>query len=278
MIKTKYWKAVPMVGCLVMLAGCSQAMTDSFFAESVTDSRKFHKVTQEAVKDNYESLSEQHKKMHPEAAADIDKLKAEYAAKFEKLQERNDNIHSAVGEVVRELASRFANLAPGGSVASYVAGVVVTASDKAEAKTDKVATDAKDARTTMKTDAEKARTAMLASFTTVRADTFAKLDSLKEDRAAFEQTLRDEVKLTPEQLENLNGMTTEQIMAMIAAAVGAAGAGGVLAKTGKSRSHGAIDKINERLDTITTDAALEKPSPSADRIVSHGTPQPKASS
>ncbi len=64
---------------------------------------------------------------------------------------------------------------------------------------------------------------------------------------------------------------TGSLVTMLVMALGAAGAGGVIGKTGKSRGHVDIEKIKDRLDSITTDIALAKPSSVAAELVAHGT-------
>jgi hypothetical protein len=48
-------------------------------------------------------------------------------------------------------------------------------------------------------------------------------------------------------IEDLKGMSTEEIVAILAAGLGATGAGKVLSKTGKSRASKEIDELKETI-------------------------------
>ena len=92
----------------------------------------------------------------------------------------------------------------------------------------------------------------------ISTETQDKLKAAKDDRKEFERILMEEGKLTPEQIENLKGFTTEQILALIAAATGAAGAGAMASRGGKSRSQPEIDELYDKIGDLTTRlAALE---------------------
>ena len=256
-------------------------MTDAFFAETVTDSRQFHQVTYDKIDAHDENMTGQHKAMSPEAAAAIDALRKEFEDKSAALQKRADDIHSSLGENAGELikmglklASRFAGLPDGASIAGLLTETVDTKTGELNnvmlASFKEVNTDILEEAKTRSAELNsmnrelEARLMQLSEKTrsnlaSTTADTRAKLESLVNDRQQFDDVLRDELKLTSAEIEGLKGMTTNEILALIAAAGGAAGIGIAGGRGGKSRSHGDIEKLKDSIGRLTADIERAKP-------------------
>jgi hypothetical protein len=87
----------------------------------------------------------------------------------------------------------------------------------------------------------------------ISKDQLARLESLRNDRAKFEEEFRKELSelgLTTAQIKGLEektkGLSTEQIIGLLVAA----GAGGALGKTGKSRAQPEIEKLKDKIGEI----------------------------
>lgn len=126
MIRKCHCAGMVLVVSMGMLAGCSQAMTDAFFATSVADSRKFHKEAATALGEHDTNMGRQHTEMHPEAKEGIRRSQAEFEAQMVEVNKRFDQIHSSVGQIVNNLARRFAGLPAGDSIARVMDTVVGT--------------------------------------------------------------------------------------------------------------------------------------------------------
>ncbi|MEE8106106.1 MAG: hypothetical protein V3T86_11285 [Planctomycetota bacterium] len=79
-------------------------------------------------------------------------------------------------------------------------------------------------------------------FASITATQLEKLTELKGDRAKFDLQLL-KIGLKASEVDDLKGMSTTEIMALLAAA----GAGGALGKTGKSRAQVDVDALKEKL-------------------------------
>lgn len=93
-------------------------------------------------------------------------------------------------------------------------------------------------------------TTMQEKLSEVPESVIADLTKLKADDEAFREQFQREVQLTDAEMESLKGMSTEQLLSLLAAAGVAAGAGGALGKTGKSRGYREIDKLRESLTEL----------------------------
>ena len=89
----------------------------------------------------------------------------------------------------------------------------------------------------------------------VQQSVLAELERLKDDGAAFRVLLKESAQLTNEEMKALQGMSTGELITLLAAASAAAGTGGLLGKTGRSRGAGKMDdltielaKVEARLD------------------------------
>lgn len=235
---------------VVLLSGCSQAMTDSFFAPSVVEVKKLHQETRTLVKAHDTNMTSQHQAMSPEVAAEIGVLKEAFDDKVVLINARADEVHSKVGALVVALAEKFGL---GGSFVSWVNDLVGEEIGGVEEKVDGLRDDVE--------VVENRLAELQTRLATVSAEGVRELELLKGDRDAFLVKLESVAELTAADMEELKGLSTESIMAMLLAAAGAAGAGGLLGKTGKSRGTGEIEKLKDRLDGITTDAALHKKVP-----------------
>lgn len=112
-------------------------------------------------------------------------------------------------------------------------------------------------------------TSMQEKLSQVPESVIQDLTKLKADDEAFRDKLQRELQITDAQMESLKGLSTEEILGLLAAAGAATGAGGALAKTGKSRGAGEIDalrrelaKVEGRLDNRTYSRTTRKTSAS----------------
>ena len=87
-------------------------------------------------------------------------------------------------------------------------------------------------------------------------ETFDKLSALRDDDQEFRRVLQQDLQLTSAEMEGLKGMSTEQILALLAAAGGAAGIGVAGGRGGKSRATPEIEKLRESVSGIT--ASIER--------------------
>lgn len=88
---------------------------------------------------------------------------------------------------------------------------------------------------------------LVASLSQTPPDVLSKLESLKGQDEAFRSELKSSLQLTAAQMQQLEGYSTEELLALIATAIGAAGAGGLLGKTGKSRAQDQIDQLRAEI-------------------------------
>ncbi|RJP30769.1 MAG: hypothetical protein C4547_16365 [Phycisphaerales bacterium] len=135
---------------------------------------------------------------------------------------------------------------------------------RVEADTKRVDTDAR----RIEADARKvqeALNALAASLTDRLAaagdQTDARLAALRAEVDSWRRSLLEELKLSPDQIERLQGMTTEQIIALIAAALGSAGLGIVSGRTGTSRAEPRLEKLESKVSTLAEEVKLRTPVP-----------------
>jgi hypothetical protein len=75
----------------------------------------------------------------------------------------------------------------------------------------------------------------------------AELTKLKADDAAFREQFQRQIQLTNAEMKALEGMSTEEIMALLIAASGATGASRLMARSRRNELRGEIAKVAERL-------------------------------
>lgn len=92
----------------------------------------------------------------------------------------------------------------------------------------------------------------------VHPDVIEELKTLKDKGEAFRDKLQFAAGLTEEKMKELEGFSTEEILMLLALVGGtASGAGGVLARTGKSRSAVKVAELEIKLDNLDKFAKLE---------------------
>lgn len=268
MIQRSWWAVCVLVGGTIVASGCSQKSMDAFFAASVADQREFTKLVIDDIDKHDVNMSTQHKKMHPEAEAEINASRAQFEKDLAKIRADVDNVHSSVGTIIGDVQNnllRLAGIPTGGTVKD-----VMVAGDKVindglvkqrEALLANIAAMEKELTAAAKEQLEKLDDETKAKFAGVSDETGKKLMLLRGDQEKFNAALRDELQLTPAQKEQLNGMTTEQILALIAAAGGAAGVGLVGGRSGKSRGALDIEKLKENAAAMKADIERWKPAP-----------------
>lgn len=101
-------------------------------------------------------------------------------------------------------------------------------------------------------------TELKVKLASVHPDVIKELDALKDDDKAFRDKLQFAAGLTEEKMKELEGFSTEEILMMLALVGGtASGVGGVLARTGKSRSAVKVAELELKLDSLDKFAKLE---------------------
>lgn len=282
MIKQRYWMAIPVVASIGMLAGCSQMVWDALTLQTNLDAKNLAKVQSEETDALGERISKEHEAQTPELADRFAEIRTEFIEDMEKIGARIDGLKTAHQPFIEGVAR---------AVAETVLPVPVSK------LLDKIKANIKDLDTEVDTaNVERAeRTVVLASLkdelaaanerlagldagtrenlanVSKNTEAMRKLESLQDNDKVFREALQKQANLTDKEMEGLKGLSTEEIMAMLAAAGVAAAGGGALGKTGKSRGHAEIEKLKDAINDITTAAARELPSPSAEAIVSHGT-------
>lgn len=267
---------------LVLVGGCA-SMVEEVVYPSLGNAKRMSQRQLQAISDQTETLSEQHKLIEPAATASIDELKTAFDEKLTRLQEKTAQERSLVA-VVSERAAQLAIKLGAFPEYAEIENRLANVDDAAEEANEDIAalredTSNLDQRAALvEKDVDILQNTLtqldretVAKMAEVSAETVRALDTLKGDGKAFRQKLETELQLTREAMDTLKGLTPEEIMALLAAAVSAAAAGGALGKTGKSRGSAEMEKIKERLDAVTTDIALAKPSSVAEGLVAHGT-------
>lgn len=252
---------------VALLAGCTAANT----FPTVQDVKDFAKEERETIKALEIDLTKQHLAQHPEASGAIIASATAFRAEMGEIAKRVEAMEGSLKPFLEKGLSGV--LAMIGKLAGIDLPLVDTF-QKQDAKTDankqksdtntaaiddleKWAADVKAAAA--KRDAQereiRARLAALdqdtrEKFSRADKETIAKLNELKKDRAAFDKELQRQFKLTDAQMAELKGMSPEQIISIIAAAVAAAGVGVAGGKTGKSRSEPKVEAMAAKLDDV----------------------------
>ena len=90
------------------------------------------------------------------------------------------------------------------------------------------------------------------------ADTVARLDKLRDDGAAFRAELKKSLSLSVGELKELEGMSVNEIMAILGLGGAAAGIGVAGGRTGKSRSHQEVEKVKATIAKLLADVERQK--------------------
>ncbi len=275
------WIQTAAVTTLVLVGGCETMMEEVVYP-SLGNAKRMSQRQLQAISDQTETLSEQHKLIEPAVSAPIDELKTAFDEKLTRLQEETAQERSLAAKVIERTAQLALKL---GAFPEYaeIENRLANVDDAAEEANEDIAalredTSNLDQRAALvEKDVDILQNTLtqldretVAKLSDVSAETVRALETLKGDGKAFRQKLETELRLTREAMDALKGLTPEEIMALLAAAVSAAAAGGALGKTGKSRGAAEMEKIKERLDAVTTDIALAKPSSVAEELVAHG--------
>ena len=213
------------------------------------------------LKDHDKNMTDQHRLMSPEVAAKIDALRENFTKKVEENREKWDaevtRIDALHTKAVAQITRTIARLAGVEGLLPKIEGKAEAAKDQATSAANSAAV-ADAAAAEAKDNVDEVRAALASLTTNLRdrlagasAETFKNLEKLRDDDAAFRQALKDDLELTPAQIEELKGMTPNQILAMLAAAGGAAGIGVAGGKGGKSRSHLDIEKLKDTMASIS---------------------------
>jgi archaellum component FlaC len=269
------------VGVLACVGGCEKVI-DEFVYPSLGNAKRMAQRELDAIGEQTLALSEQHKLMEPSVADPIDELKNAFDARIAQFRdetEKERNLVAVIGERGAQLALKLNDFPEYTEIEDRLTEVDEShedVSDKVEALRDdtrdldqRTGLIAKDVETIdevlQRLDRE-----TVAKLSSVNAQTLRELERLKGDGLAFREKLAGDLQLTREAMDAMKGLTTEEILALVAGTLSAAAAGGALGKTGKSRGSSEIEKIKDRLDAITTDIAMVKPSSIGAALVAHG--------
>lgn len=233
-----------------------------------------------AIEAHDDNMTEQHKIQTPEVAAELDAQRELFTQRMAELDKQLAEARAEQDRMWQMILKNGGDIVKG---ALQIAGVpsVVTdmlmpkidaAKDEADvamnkamlvgAKADTVASAVSDAMEEL--DEIQQALARLSDetrdkFASVTQDTMDRLSALRTDDAEFRRVLQQDLQLTAAEMEGLKGMSTEQILALLAAAGGAAGIGVAGGRGGKSRAQPEIEKLKESVAGIT--AAIERMKP-----------------
>lgn len=250
-------------GSLAMAAGLMVGCQADMLYPTLGDVKQFDQIASARLDRHDEGMTQQHEIMHPKVAEKIRAIREETSAEFKVLDDKVKQIESNLLPLIKQaaiLAAQMAGLPD--SLTNSIMGKVGPRIDVVGT----AATSAMHAATTAGSDATDVKTRLAElkkdlrdKLATATAATVKSLEDAEGNRKEFDELLRKELKLTPAQMESLSGMTTEQILALIAAAGGAAGIGVVGGRGGKSRSHEDIEKLKQALARLTADIERQKP-------------------
>ena len=264
---------------VALLAGCTARNT----FPTVQDVKDFAKEEREALNAHDTNMTKQHIAQHPDASGAIIASATTFRAEMGEIAKRVDAMEGSLKPFLeRGLSGVLAMI-------RKLTGInlpLVDLFDKQDAKADanekqgganavaiddleKWAEDMKAAAA--KRDAhEREMQALLAAldqdtrdkFSQADKEAIAALEKLKDDRAAFDKEIQRQFQLTKEQMAELKGMSTEQIISLL----GVGGAAAAAGRFGPSRGQKETDKARReareaREATNRSDvrlAALEK--------------------
>lgn len=269
-------------GLLVTAGGCEKVV-DEFVYPSLGNARRMSQRELDAIGAQTKTLSEQHKLLEPAVADSIDELKNAFDERIAQLRDETAHERNLVG-VIGERAAQLAlklnaypeyreiehRLTNSDEATERVSEGVAGLRDETRALDQRTGLVSKDVETISAT-LQRLDRDTVAKLADVSTQTLQELERLKGDGLAFREKLAGDLQLTREAMDAMRGLSTEEILALLGSALSAAVAGGALGKTGKSRGSDDIEKIKDRLDAITTDIALAKPSSIATDLVAHGT-------
>ncbi len=271
------------LAALALLCACGcEKVIKSIAYPSYLDAQEMSERELEAIAKHGNDMAKQHEAMGPEAAEAIRASKAEFDEAIFRLQKEAEEQRGTVVGLVANVGSVVAKLGgfPEFEVIENLFENVDADAREAKEERKKVGEETRDlGETTSKLGAKlgavektlaKLDPSTIAKLEFVSEETMRALEGLKDEDRAFREKLQSELQLYNAEMAGLTGISVEEILALLVAAGSAAAAGGALGKTGKSRGHVEIEKLKDRIDTITTDIALAKPSSVAETLVSHG--------
>ena len=274
MVSRILWSLV-LAGALGLQIGCSQAQMESWLYPSMKDVKEFAKLEQEQHTAHDDNMTEQHVKMHPDAEAAIRTQKAEFDARMADIAKRTEELKGSIAanfkkitEEALKLATGFTGLAAFTKTTDKRVGDLGDESDTARAAraaTEKTLAEARTVLERMTKDMAEAEEnlASLSEGTqekllAANADTVSRLDKLREDDSAFRAELKDSLNLSVSQMKELEGMSPNEIMALLGLAGAAAGIGVAGGRTGKSRSHQEVEKVKTTIAKLLADLERQK--------------------
>ncbi len=268
---------------LVMLAGLASllaiACTPDLYYPTMGDVKQIAEIGRQQLDAHDANMTRQHAVQTPESAAVLEAERARFERELAELGRKTDSLEAAHATLVREsiaLAARVAALPEG--LAQSISGTLLPkieqtreSAQEARAEAARVESRADGAvAAVQRTEAEVRKVegalASLAASLTERLESAgsqheARMTALRAEVEAWRRSVAADLKLTPDQIEQMRGMTTEQIIALIAAALGSAGLGIVGSRTGHSRAEPRIERLEGKVGSLAEEVKLRTPVP-----------------
>lgn len=198
-----------------------------------------------------DDMAQQHAAMHPEAVEEIKLFRNEFNARMVAAEAGTEK---RISESSEKTASNLQRLA------KEVDDVVLTVigKDKEDALRDatiaNMGGEIRDVESDLEKLGDRLTTETKQTLAGMATETLVNLKNA-ESRAEVNQILQEQAGLTEKQVAEFDGMTQQQIVAVIIGLMMAAGGGAGASRFGKSRSQGATDATDAKLETLKTEVA-----------------------
>lgn len=268
--KSYFLTALALCG-LGTLTGCDPGM----MYPNVNYIEKLARIEKERLDAHEKSNTEQHKIQTPKLAAELEAQRDLFTQRMGELDKQLAEARAEQDKAWQKIFDNGGDIVKAGLQIAGVPSVVTdmlmpkidAAKDEADvamnkamlvgAKADTVGTALDEIQKALAELSKETRV----KFASVTQETFDDLTALRTDDAEFRRVLQERLQLTSTEMEALKGMSTEQILALLAAAGGAAGIGVAGGKTGKSRSEPKMEKLAGELEKLAKEVALRTPVP-----------------
>ncbi len=254
---------------LTSTTGCTHAMTDEFFAPTFGDAKRFTEQLTKQQQVHDDNMTAQHQAMSPQAAAAIDKLKAEFDLQFAELNKQTDSMHNAVGENIArltQLAARFIGIPDGlpltklfDSTTSAVALVDTHVKDDLDKlnlamtrRADQQADELQNVRSDNKL-ADKFTSDNIMTLKAAIQESNDKIQAVLTDPNKLRSTVLTvarEAGITPEAIATLESASDQDFIELLLTLLGGGLLGGAASRLGPSRSQKETDMLRQKVDNI----------------------------
>lgn len=271
MVSRTLWSSV-LAGAIGLQIGCSQAQIESWAYPSMRDVKDLAKLEQAQHTAHDDNMTEQHIKMHPETEDEIRALKADFDARVAELAKRTEALTGSVAENFRKIVEAALTAAGKYVGLDSVTETVADLGDESDAARDERAEtattmgNATTLLTGLSVDLSKLEQTLASlsegtreALAKASAESISKLDTLREKEAEFRRELETSLNLSKTQMQELAGMSPNEIMALLGLGGAAAGIGVAGGRTGKSRSHAELESLRETVSELAAEIEREKP-------------------